>query len=284
MGILGYQNYQLNQKLKLQEVKPTTTDISVVQMGTKNELTTFISEKTEFSFDHPNNWPIFTCPAIQTYQPNYEYEYNGNKLVENGVTVESIHFSDECILNATSQSFGYIYVTYTPDYIPDRASYLDKIKGDFTTVTPKDFGDNKVYVLSGSSNTDTHGDLLAPSPNEKYYIFRDQEANGTLIYSMALTNSTYLNWAEDDAIDAFNQILSTFQFIECSQDSDCQEGFFCDKSYLCPKGADLSTCTTTGSLTCVQKCESDSDCPSQKKCIEYKHDRGDISEFKNGCQ
>ena len=77
----------------------------------------------------------------------------------------------------------------------------------------KEFGKNEVYALSEYSDSSTHGQLV-PFPNEIYYIFRDEHVEGTLIYRFKLSNPRHLDWNENDSIEAFNSILSSFEFMD----------------------------------------------------------------------
>lgn len=160
----------------------------------------FTSQRADLSFQYPPDWPVNQCSVRETYQFDDE--------------VEHVDFAEDCIPNATSQSFGFVIVKKVFGYIKNPADYIQERESgpfDVTTVTSAQVGNTKGYMVINQPKSNAQGNL---SPEVKrFYIIKDY-SNFTLVYLIGLTNPGHLGWEKEKGIRTFDQILSTFKFLE----------------------------------------------------------------------
>ena len=238
---------------------------------------TYTTEDVGFSLKYPINWfyeenPDFQKPAatedvleVKVQLANFEPPFKGPA----GSTPQGCHL-DVLATNTKLPLQQFI------DQNPNIGSLQGNPNKTEEELVGKEIGVKRIYLPSES----------IPETRTTIYITSRGKAMIFYFYSESNEQTT-------DCEETFNQILSTFTFLDqgqlisCTADTECPQGYFCDYGSSCqlpPPGQDFAICEETGSKTCLKECNTNADCVNETTCQQHSISDGDALFLKKACK
>lgn len=192
---------------------PVIKKTDVYKNYENNKEVTFVSKRANFSFKHPNSWPVVTEPDGELKTDNIDVINNVEVPVTDTI-IESIDFNNEWYRNAGGSRYGRIQVvrmkdiTSLEDYVKsiDKDTIVNTPKGSFTVAAPKisytTVGKERAIIIG---NTNTLGNL-SPSGSE-YVVVK----NG-LTYTFVESDSPMYFENRKKNQEIFQKIISSVRF------------------------------------------------------------------------
>lgn len=180
-----------------------------------NKEVTFVSKRANFSFKHPNWWPITPASDNQLKENNTDF-VNGKPIIRDN-EVENIDFEEQWVRNAGGSRLGAIIVEKTnyknlKEYVDDisKEKVIDLfVKGtdQKVTVYPPKIEYLKIGGEDAISVTDTNALPSFSSEIADYRLIR----NGLLYRFVIVDSSRFLENKEKNS-QTFQQIISSIKF------------------------------------------------------------------------
>lgn len=187
----GYQNYQLRRQLVGQQPTPSSTVIANSPMPTGSTVT---------ATDPTANWKTYT---------NTEYNFTIKYPSDAKLRVSQSESNDRMLVVAFD----------SPNAVFDHLFKSGGYSFEISMQTQKNFNTIDEYLLFQKEHNMYEEVLPKTYNNVKGYTFKNDKGYSGLDFTyrgyVAKNNDLYytINYFTDDSVDMFNQILSTFKFI-----------------------------------------------------------------------
>lgn len=171
----------------------------------KNKEVTFVSKRANFSFKHPNWWPVSVVDferEKKVYLADYDQNY-----------IEMVDFEEEFSFQAGGPSLGFI--TVEKSKYKNLKEYVDKLnkeqtiymKGKTIKLKPPRIEYLKIAGEDAINITDTNNFATFSSNTIDYNLIR----NGWLYRFVTVDSSRFLENQEENS-KAFQKIISSVKF------------------------------------------------------------------------